>query len=181
MLVDRADQLASLTSPVRIELLELFGIWGPCGVADIAERMGRPADALYYHVRKLVKVGLLLPAGRRRRAHRFENLYQLPAEVIELPRKAETPRARRTTQRTIEAVLRLAGRELNTALDDELALDEGPLRTFYGRRLKARLTKTRLRELNKLVTAMEQIFADAAVKAPRDAKTVAVTLVMTPV
>ena len=181
LVADQPAQLAALTSPVRLELLEQFGIWGPCAVADVAAHMERPADALYYHVRKLVQVGLLEIVGRRRKAHRFEDLYKLPAEVIEVPRKTTTARVKQATQKAIEAVLRLAGRELSAALDDETAADEGPQRTFYGRRLKARLTKTQIRELNKHVNAIEAVFAAATVKPPRDGRTVAVTVVMTPV
>ena len=62
MVVERPEQLASLTSPVRVQLLELFGLWGPCAVSDIASHMDRAPDSLYYHVRKLVQVGLLVQA-----------------------------------------------------------------------------------------------------------------------
>ena len=40
ILVDRPKQLAALTSPVRLEMLELFGIWGPCAVAQVGKHMG---------------------------------------------------------------------------------------------------------------------------------------------
>jgi transposase-like protein len=181
MLVDQPEQLAALTSPVRLELLELFGIWGPCAVANVAQQMGRAPDSLYYHVRKLAKVGLLEEVGRQRKAHRFEAIYRLPAEELELPRKASTPGARRSTNKAIDAVLRLAGRELKLALDDDALLDEGPQRTFYGRRLKGRLSKTRIRELNKHLSAIETIYAEAAVKSSRHTQSIATTIVMTPV
>lgn len=181
MVVGRPEQLAALTSPVRLELLEQFGLREPCAVADVALRMERTPDSLYYHVRKLVEVGLLEPVDRRRAAHRFEVVYRLPADELEIPRKASSGRARRLTTKAIDTVLRLAGRELEAALDDEDARDEGAARTFYGRRLKARLPKTALRELNRHLTAIEEIFSDAAGKRPRAARTVAVTIVMTPV
>ena len=63
MLVARPEQLAAITSPARVELLELIGVWGPCAIADVARRMGRAPDSLYYHVRKLVDVGLLERTG----------------------------------------------------------------------------------------------------------------------
>lgn len=181
LVVDRPDQLAALTSPVRVQLLELFGLWGPCAVTDIAPHLDRAPDSLYYHVRKLVQVGLLELSGERRAAHRFEALYRLTADEFEIPRKAKGPKARALTHKAIDAVLRLAGRELKSALEDDDAEDEGAARTLYGRRLRARLNKTALRELNRHVTAIEQLFLKAARKPPRANHTVAVTLVMSPV
>ena len=180
MVVDHPDQLAALTSPVRLEVLELFGIWGPCGVRDIAQHMDRTPDSLYYHVRKLVQVKLLVQVERRRTSHRFEAIYRLCATELEVPRRADTARGRRSTTKAIDAILRLSGRELRAALDDQEALAEGPLRTFYGGRLKARLSKTAVRELNRHLKAIERVFAEAAHK-PGKGPPLALTIVMNPV
>lgn len=181
LVVERPEQLAALTSPVRLELLELFGMWGPCAIADVAELMDRAPDSLYYHVRKLLKVGLLVRDGERLAGHRFEALYKLVADELEVPRKAKGPKGREMTHKAIDSVLRLAGRELKSALEDDDALDQGPARTLYGRRLRARLSKAALRELNRHVAAVEELFAEATRKPPRAKNSVAVTLIMSPV
>ena len=180
LVIDDPKQLACLTSPVRLEMLETFGVWGPCGVADVARRMERAPDSLYYHLRKLVEVGLLEHVKDRRRGHRFEALYRLPARDIEVDRR-QHGEARVQTSKAIHAVLRLAGRELDDALDDESVLDEGPKRRLYGRRLRGRLSQRAIAEINRHVSAIEAVFAREQVKRKgRGGLPVALTLVMTP-
>ena len=181
MQIDQPGQLAALASPVRVELLELIGLWGPCAVADVARRMGRRPDSLYYPVRKLLEVGLLEHVGDRPAGHRTEAVYRLPAQELEMPRHSEGELARESTRKAIDSILRLAGRELKAALEDDEALDEGPERNLYGRRMRARLSKKALRELNGHVTAIEELFTQAALKPVRAESSVAVTLTMTPV
>ena len=54
-------------------------------IPQIAERMGRPASALYYHVRLLEKVGLVKHVGERPGRKRPEALYAPVAPRIALP------------------------------------------------------------------------------------------------
>ena len=180
LLIERPEQLAALTSPVRLELLELFGIWGPCAVADVAERMERAPDSLYYHVKKLTSVGLLEHVRDRRMGHRAEAIYRLPARQLEVPRNNEGP-AREQTSKAIHAILRMAGRELDAALDDEEALDEGPKRRLYGRRMNGRLPWKAIAEINRHIGEIEAIFArEGTRRSRRQGHTAVVTLIFTP-
>src|SRR5262245_46892405 len=45
--VSRADQLRALRSPLRQEIIDAVAASGPRSVAELAEILGRPADALY--------------------------------------------------------------------------------------------------------------------------------------
>ncbi len=55
--------------------------------AEIARRMGLPAQKVNYHVRTLVDAGLLVPAGERRRRNLVEKLYRATARsYVLLPR-----------------------------------------------------------------------------------------------
>ena len=124
---------------------------------------------------------MLEPAGERRSSHRFERLYRVTADELLLPRRPEDPRTRALGHKAIDAILRLAGRELKAALDDPGAADDGPRRTLYGRRHQARLPARALRELNRHLAAIEEVFAAATRRRPRAERTVAVTVVMSPV
>ncbi len=84
-IVRRADQRAALTSPLRLEILEHFLVAGPAAVDEIAARIGRAPDSLYYHLRMLVKVGLLRPRGSRKSGKRDTKLYAVVSPRIELP------------------------------------------------------------------------------------------------
>lgn len=178
--IGQPAQLEALTSPVRLEMLELFGLFGPCSVTDVARHMERAPDSLYYHVRKLVEVGLLVRSGDRAGTHRSEALYRLPADELEIPREADSADVRRTRRRTIDAFLRLAGRELDAALMDEDAEDEGAGRVLYGRRLRAKISTSALAEVNRHIAAIEDVFAQAKERGEAEGTTVAVTIVMTP-
>lgn len=181
LIVDKPAQLAALTSPVRVELLELLGIWGPCGVGDLAERMERVPDSLYYHVRMLVKVGLIEPVEERRKGHRFETVYRLVAREFELPRTSHRRAVREQITKAIHTMLRLAGRELDSALADPDLEDEGPLRRLYGRRSRGRITRRALREINRHVDAIDAIFAREALRPVRtNGDSLVLTLIMSP-
>ncbi len=180
LVIDRPEQLAALTSPVRVELLETFGLWGPCSVAQVAKHMDRPADSLYYHLRKLFAVGLLEHVEERKQGTRSEAIYRLPAKEIEVARHTEG-KARAQTSKAIQTLMRLAGRELDCWMDDETALDEGPKRRLYARRMRGRLSWKAVAEINRHVSAIEEVFAREALRKSRTAgQPVVLTLVLTP-
>ena len=91
--------IAALGSPVRQEIIdtvELLG--GKATIAELAAQLGRPADGLYYHVRRLVAVGLLIGSGS-------PEVYRIPtARPLTLDYAAPAP-VRRT----------IAGRPIWTA------------------------------------------------------------------
>ncbi|HYV40165.1 MAG TPA: helix-turn-helix domain-containing protein, partial [Thermoanaerobaculia bacterium] len=58
--ITRPDQLAALASPVRQEIVDVLAGMPRAPIAAIAAALGRPANGLYYHVRELVRVGLVL-------------------------------------------------------------------------------------------------------------------------
>src|SRR5262245_53730502 len=63
--IDRPAQLQALASPVGQELLDGLDAAGPCAISDLAARLGRAPDSLYFHVRELVRVGLVVETERR--------------------------------------------------------------------------------------------------------------------
>ncbi len=180
MVVDDPEQLAVLASPVRLELVEHFALWGPSSIADIARRMERPPDSLYYHVRKLVSVGLLELVRNRRKGTRFEAIYRLPAGKLQIAR-CPTSEARDLWCKTIHALLRLAGRELDDVLEGGAAGEEGPSRSLDARRLRGRLSTEAVAEVNRHLAIVEQIYAREAVSHERSAHpVVSLTWLMTP-
>ena len=69
-----------LVAPARIEIVEAMRIAAPCSIAEIAEILDRPADTLYRHVDKLLRAGILVQSGVRRRGRRFEQVFDLVAD-----------------------------------------------------------------------------------------------------
>lgn len=63
-MITRKDQLRALESPIRQLIVDVVAGEGPRTVKGIADAIGRPAEAIHYHVRILRRVGLLVPVGR---------------------------------------------------------------------------------------------------------------------
>ncbi len=69
-----------LVSPVRTEIVETLRLLGPCGAAEIANSLGRPADSLYKHIELLQKAGFVAEAGFRKGERNVEQLFDVVAE-----------------------------------------------------------------------------------------------------
>ncbi len=114
--VRRPDQLRALRSPVRQEVVDLVVAGGPRSVAELARALGRPADALYYHVRRLQRVGLLVPAGLRRRGARGEEVVDVPGRPVKLDERLRSARQRPAVEKIVATMLRLTARQHAAAL-----------------------------------------------------------------
>ncbi len=152
--IRRRDQVEALVSAVRQEVIDTLGAAGPQSVTELARLMGRPADALYYHLRRLVKVGLVVPQGERRRGRRTEVVYDL----VGYPLQLDYPRGRdaRTdpTVRLVAAMLRTAERDFQRGLEGHRAVVDGPARTLWATRRHAWLTPADLRRVNQLLSEL---------------------------
>jgi predicted transcriptional regulator len=76
------EQLAALGSAARQEIADVLAEMGTVSVAAIAATLGRPADALYFHLRALKKAGLVRQVGYRSRAGRKEALFRTVAPEL---------------------------------------------------------------------------------------------------
>jgi|SRR5262245_9006225 len=72
--VDNPEQLAALTHPTRLRILD--ALRAPDSAAGVARRLGEPRQRVNHHVRELVKAGLLVDAGERRKGNFVEHLYE---------------------------------------------------------------------------------------------------------
>jgi hypothetical protein len=176
-LIDRPQHRALLTSPLRLEMLEHFAVataetgpgtaagksgeggeGGGASIADIALRMGRRPDSLYYHVNALVKVGLLVPGGTRKAGKRDEALYRPVARSFGLAANLRKPADAQAALKAVAAAFRLAEREMKTALDagPGAIVAAGPQRNFFARRLRT-FTPGALRQINQHLDAIMRI------------------------
>lgn len=163
MRISDPDQRAAMTSPLRLEIIEHLGAIGPASVRDLAERMQRSTHALHYHVRLLEEIGLIKRTGTRKSGPRDEALYDVAANRFELaPSRPETRErdadAELPEARTVRAILRKAEREFIEALVDDPARLERD--GCFAGRLRARLSATARREVERHLAAIQRIFAD---------------------
>jgi hypothetical protein len=178
--VRRADQRAALTSPLRLEILEHFHVAGPAAVDEIAARMGRAPDSLYYHVRMLVKVGLLRASGSRKSGKRGKALYAAVAPQIELPCRSVSSDATDSTMKSMTSAFRMAEREMRTALESGDFEEHGRYRDFFAGRVRSDLSRSALAEVNRHLKAIENIFWREFKTAPANGTSCSLTLTLLP-
>lgn len=171
-------QIEALTSPARQEVVDGLEVAGPCSIAELAELLGRAPDSLYYHVRKLEGVGLIVRAGTRGEGARAEALYDTPGYMV-LDHEPATARERSTLMRLVGSVLRIAERDLRAALESGLAIYRRcARRNAWGARAKGWLTREELAEVREHLEAISLIFGRG--KKRRGSSLHAVAFVLTP-
>ncbi|MBO8164653.1 MAG: helix-turn-helix domain-containing protein [Brevibacillus sp.] len=78
------EALKSLSIPERVKILELFEDLQPRTAKQIATELGENAARLHYHVKELVRVGLLEQVDTRVKGSIVEKYYQPVAKVIQV-------------------------------------------------------------------------------------------------
>lgn len=155
--VERPAQWAALRSPVRVEIVEFFRLLGPCSIADLAKRMDRPADSLYYHVRALAAQGFLTQTGWRRAGRRAEAVYDLTAPRLRVDYDPRTKRNVEPLKRLISPVLRMTARNFCAAVDDGRVDFQGGRRNAYARRHVAWLTPADVKRILRHTDAIARV------------------------
>jgi DNA-binding transcriptional ArsR family regulator len=149
--IEGEAQARAISSPLRLEILGYFSAGRPLSVRELAERMGRPATAIHYHVRLLAESGLLEKSGERRDGRRREAEYSKVAEAIGIPagRDDHTLALKATA-----SGFRMAEREMETALAEGAARREGEDRNFLVTRVHCRLSREELAVINRRLDAL---------------------------
>ena len=143
-LIESAAQRTAVSSPIRLEILGQFTSPGGMSIAEIAERLGRPAATLYYHFRILEKVGLLVRTGSRPGTKKPEALYEPVANRFEFAVKQDSQSAVGAAIKTLSLAFRMAERDLESALKSGTARTSGKHRIAIAGRLHCRTTRSTL-------------------------------------
>jgi hypothetical protein len=145
------DQIAALESAVRQEIIDVIQAAGPCSAAELAALMGRPPDALYYHIRKLQAVGLLVTVDTRRPNGREQAVYDLVGHPLALHFPAGRAAAEHPLHGVVRAMARTRERDSRTAHGTREARQDSPTRNLWVGRRHAWLTPADLRRVNALI------------------------------
>jgi len=166
-MIDNAAALSALVSTVRQEIVDTIeAIGGEAAVADIAAQLGRPADGLYYHLRRLVDGGVLRegddPGDGRGRRYRTA---ASRGQRVQLRYGRGSRANQATVEKVVGGMLRTAERDFERALRSGAAIGEGALRDLWASRLKGWVGDADLREINRLLTRLSALLLH-----PRDAR-----------
>lgn len=157
--IDNDAALGALVSTVRQEIVDTIeAIGGEVAVADIAAQLGRPADGIYYHLRRLVDSGVLREGDDRGdgRGRRYRTAVQRGKRVrLKYGRGSRADNT--TVARVVVGMLRTAERDFDRALHGGAAIGAGPLRDLWASRLKGWVDEADLREINRLLERLSQL------------------------
>jgi DNA-binding transcriptional ArsR family regulator len=159
--IEDPDQLAALASPLRQEICNTLAGLGEASTVELARQLGVPADALYYHVRKLVDTGLLVERGQRPTARRDEATYALGHRTMKLRYRPDDDDNAAHVRRIVAGALKAAAADFDNGYRPELAVTDGGQRNLWGARHRAWLTNDELREVNELLARLGEIFGAA--------------------
>jgi len=133
--LESRGQLEALVSPVRVEIVEHLQARGPRTSAELARDLARSRSSLYYHLHRLVEVGLVTESSDGE-GSRGEARYALVAERLAVP--AGVDRAgTELLGRGVSAMFRRAERNAKRALQNGLLATRstGPRAAFGSRKI----------------------------------------------
>jgi len=169
-------QVRALIAPARQELVDVLESAGPSSVAELGALLGRPADALYHHLRRLEKVGLVQEHERRKNGRHAFAVYELSRRPVRLSYAA--PNRAPDIARVVASAQRVTWREFRRALTAGSGVAEGPLRTLRGGRAKGWVTPRQLTRVNEL---LEELMTTLASGTPgEDATPISVSFLLAP-
>lgn len=160
--VNSPKAVSSLTSPLRMEILQAFGTGDRLTVGDLAERVGKPRSSLYYHIRKLIEMGLLVEVERKLKGKKYESSFETASDRIIIQANTSTKPGREAMAKLIRSMTRQAARDFERALETH-ALD-GTKAADVGRRQRAWLTEDDVKKVDELFTKIEAICAKRRTK-----------------
>lgn len=160
-LVSTVGQMEALASPVRHQVHLAMEMLGACSVNELAERMGRVPETLYYHVRRLEKVGIVKQIGSRIVAGREEAVYQLKAKRLRVDPSQSSPRFLEALAKGCGSLMRFAQRSFERALERNAKRRVGPKRSLRIEQVIVRLSTANLAKLNQRLDSLQDFLTDA--------------------
>ena len=155
-----AAQLHALSTVVRQEIIDAVRHLDSFSVSDVAREMGRPADSLYFHMRILERAGLIVAQGERVTDRRPETVYRscAPGASIRLSYDSGDPRADKAALKAVRTLLKAAVQDFDAGRASSQAVMQGPERNLWAGRNVAWLSRQDLREVNKMLARLSEIF-----------------------
>jgi DNA-binding transcriptional ArsR family regulator len=175
-LVRSPAALKALASPLRQEIVDIIDGTGPITIAEIAHHLGRAPDSLYFHLRVLLKTGLVVEAERRMVGKSLTAVYDVPQRPMRIDREAASPKA---MDAVVKSILRLAARDYRRASMASDVTFAGKGRNHWAARQRAWLTPELLAEFNQRLDAMLDVLKRG--RPVPGARPIAFSFVLTPV
>jgi DNA-binding transcriptional ArsR family regulator len=159
-IIESKRQMRALAAATRQEIIDVLPGMGAVSVAELAAVLQRPADSLYYHLRILKRVALVLSAGGRRVGGRREALFRAVAPEMSLRYELGKKGNAREVNAIVASMLRLGIRDFGNSFGAAQAAVSGPHRELWALRKTGWLSQDQLAAVNRsietLLTAMSK-------------------------
>jgi DNA-binding transcriptional ArsR family regulator len=169
-------QMRALAASTRQEIVDVLPRLGIVSVAELATTLGRPADSLYYHLRVLKRVGLVLSAGVRTVNGRTEALFRAVAPEMILQYKLGKNGNGNEINPIISSMLRLGTRDFKRSFRTGEASVSGPRRELWALRKTAWLSRDQILEVNRCIHRLIRLTSTTG----RKGRLYAITVLLTP-
>jgi DNA-binding transcriptional ArsR family regulator len=154
--IEDAKKIDVLATPIRLELVATIqALGGSATAAELAMQLGRPADGLYYHLRALVRGGLV--EERSEASARRYHLLVPEGERLRLRYKPGATANARAVARVASSMSRLAQRDFVRAVGQASTVAEGPSRELWVARLRGWVDPAELQEVNQLLRRLAEL------------------------
>ncbi len=174
--ITQAPQFRALASSTRQEILDVLARLGAASVAEIAGTLGRPADGVYYHLRVLRRVGLVVAAGERSGDGRMEALFRTRAPEMVLGYDPSPKGKARAVTRIVASMLRLGIRDFRSAFATGHVRVKGSRRELWALRTTGWLSPAAVGDLNARIRGISVAMA----KGGRGHRLYGITILLTP-
>ena len=169
-------QMRALAASTRQEIVDVLPRLGTVSVAELAAALGRPADSLYYHLRMLTRVGLVLSTGNRTVNGRTEALFRAVAPELSLEYKLGKQGNGNEVNAIIASMLRLGTRDFRRSFRAGEATVSGPERELWALRKTGWLSLEQIADVNRHIHKLMEIAACSGT----GEKLYALTVLLTP-
>ena len=170
------DQLESLTSPVRLAIIQRFEIDRETTARELARRMGRSVTSIYHHLKHLEAVGLLRVVAERKGVRRPEAVYAVVADYLSSAEAVKSRRGRKTYGRAALRVAEAGVRAFSAAMVRGNAVLDGEHRNALVRFYLLRADKRKIARLNALLEELDTAATDSG----GDGDEIQLTILMSP-
>jgi predicted transcriptional regulator len=141
--VEKTEQIEALVSPFRHQLLRTLGTVGPISVRALGEHLGRSAESLYYHLRALEEVGLVVNQNAvDAEDSQAEAKYRTVSTMIVSDKTSTDGGYLAALAKSVSALLRLADRQFISALKRQADAQEQRSMSLRGQQLHVHLSVT---------------------------------------
>ncbi len=161
-LIQRPREFAAINSQVRQTIIKTIRLLEPCSVREVAERLGRKAETLYYHMDILAEAGIVREKGRRPAGKRDEALYEITCDRMQFHPTKRSPVFIKGLRRTYSAMIRETERQLLDAVGRDNEVRQGAGKNMRFQVYAAHLTKADIDELNRRLDAVRELLLERA-------------------